>query len=499
MRKNMRGNFNNQIKKIFLLFMQITITLCLAACGKETHESGQMEENIATSVEEYDHAQPESREGEYGGYLRKIWVEEGWDGGYYTGMISFYFTEIKDGHIEGKIIPGAIAEPEYVLYRNPADILPRDRAEMFDLYGDIVNGTGQCSYLIPSSTYYNGENGERVRATDVIRNELGIRFQGDGKLLIDDKKILRPYCLSDIDGYIEKAYSCAFSNEIWDDCFFTVIQIQNEDVKCPDVYLTDGEDNILYHFNSLYQTDSEVKDVQMEDVNEDGMTDIRLFTGYADDDLGPVERVFLQNADGTFQEEILRDYYRSSPGVFHGNFGETSERSDFAPYEELVHELQEAIRDQTIDAVLQAGASRLCSLSEHEIQNLKYLDVSGNLDSYYYVYSLQYIRDGQYEWYAMEQNGERMDIWVREGNGYTFYEGDRLEKGRWWYRMGIPLAMTDELCFLEFDGLYYPCIPTRNDDGAIEKVSFYTFETPTINGGCMVISTDDITLLGYGG
>ena len=24
--------------------------------------------------------------GEYDSYLRKIWVEEGWDGGYYTGM-----------------------------------------------------------------------------------------------------------------------------------------------------------------------------------------------------------------------------------------------------------------------------------------------------------------------------------------------------------------------------------------------------------------------------
>ena len=111
---------------------------------------------------------------------------------------------------------------------------------------------------------------------------------------------------------------------------------------------------------------------------------------------------------------------------------------------------------------------------------------------------MQYIRDGQYEWYALEQNEEKVDIWVREGNGYTFYEGHRLEKGRWWYRMGIPLAMTDELYFLEFDGLYYPCIPTRNDEGAIESVNFYTYETQTRYGGCLVISTDDITLLIYG-
>ena len=437
--------------------------------------------------------------GEYDSYLRKIWVEESWDGGCYTGMVSFYFTEIEEGKIEGKIMPGAIAEPEYILYRNPEDILPRDRAVMFDLYGDIVDGTGQCFYLIPPSTYYNDENGERVRATDVIVNKLEIRFQEDGKLFIGDGKTLRPYCLSDIAGYIEKAYSCAFSNEVWDDCFFTVIQTQNEDGKCPDVYLTDVEDHVLYHFNSLYQTDSEVEDMQMEDVNADGLTDIRLFTGYVDDDPGPIDRVFLQNADGTFQEEILRSYLPAGQGIIYGDFGdgETSERSDFVPYEKLAHELQEAIRNQTIDAVLQTGTGKLRSLSEHEVQNLKYLDVSGSLNNYHYVYGLQYIRDGQYEWYALEQNEERMDIWVREGNGYTFYDGYRLEKGRLRCRMGIPLAMTDELYFMEFDGLYYPCIPTRNDEGVIVSVSFYTFETPTINGGCMVISADEIMLLGY--
>lgn len=493
-----KRRFISMIRILSISILPLTI---LVSCGRtsvvptDTENEAIVDKGETSAIED---ARAETDEpGEYDGYLRRIWIEDSWNGKNYTGKVSFYFTEIDNGQIKGKIMLGEIAEPEYVLYQNPEDILRSIRAEMFDLYGMIVDEIGQCTYRIPQSVYYKDENGERVRAAESMEHELTIQFQSDQELLIDGEMTLRPYRLSDIDGYMEKAYSCAFSNEVWDDCFLTVIQMQNEDGKWPDAYLTDGEDYILYHFRSLYQTDSEVKDVQMDDVNADGLTDIRLFTGYADDDLEPVERVFIQYEDGTFQEEILRRYQPAGQGIFYGYFEEDTEWPDFARYEELGYELQEAIQNQTIDSVLQAGESRFRRLSEHEISNLKYLDLSGNLRNYSYVYSMQYIRDGLFEWYALEQNEERTDIWVCEGNGYTFYSGDCLEKGRFRFRLGIPLAITDELCFVEFEGLYYPCIPKRSDSGMIESVQFYTFEISGINGGYMEISADDIKLFGY--
>lgn len=223
-------------------------------------------------------------------YLRKIWVidigteeEE-----LYSTPFSFYITSVDNGIIEGKYQIGhGIILPECYQkgYKNGF----KDRDEVGSFKGKINNGIIKCDFRDK-----NGNEGEidfllwedACIKAGIKCTKSGVESENEE---IDGTYCFRPYNLSDIkDITISDEHSFETELDSWGRVRVVSARLdnQNEGWYYPVAYLTDLEGNILYELYSGYKTGSEVSDVIIEDMNEDGLKDIgiiTLFTIYADE------------------------------------------------------------------------------------------------------------------------------------------------------------------------------------------------------------------------
>lgn len=74
----------------------------------------------------------------------------------------------------------------------------------------------------------------------------------------------------------------------------------------PVVYITDDNDNILYVFEAPFKVGTKITDIAIQDFNNDNLIDVGLVTGFIEDEeIEPIEWVFLQNEDGIFYSNQL--------------------------------------------------------------------------------------------------------------------------------------------------------------------------------------------------
>lgn len=223
-------------------------------------------------------------------YLKKIWIidndiEEEY---IYTTPFSFYITSIDNGIIEGKYQIGhGIILPECYQkgYKNGFN----DRDEVGCFKGKVNDEIIECDFWDN-----NGNEGEMDfllwEDACIIVEIKCIKSSAESEdEAINGTYCFRPYNLSDIkDITISDEHSFETELDSWGRVRVVSARLdnQNEGWYYPVAYLTDLEGNILYELYSGYKTGSEVSDVIIEDMNEDGLKDIgiiTLFTIYADE------------------------------------------------------------------------------------------------------------------------------------------------------------------------------------------------------------------------
>lgn len=225
---------------------------------------------------------------DYGQYLRKIWVVEGWHGGEnrYNACFSFMITKIDDGVIEGWYFVSGYVAPYKVRKKFVGQV--KENSAKCDLYKDSQNvGMLELKFL-----------GENKVEGDIIYHE---------NETIVKNYMFRPYTLYDVnDLYIEPYAHLAFRTveiDTWGEVNL-VAGIIDGYKSYPAVFMTDASDNILFRFESGYQTASEIYDVSVDDYDGDGLDDVRIVNYFPyEEDSVYIDRTFYQTEKGLFEEK----------------------------------------------------------------------------------------------------------------------------------------------------------------------------------------------------
>ena len=296
----------------------------------ENEQSNMMPVPLQENSEQPDNSRLPSTENlellTYEQYLKKIWVVSEWDGGAYEYPLSFVFTDIdiENGFITGKYSMYSVAYPVFYYYSFK-------ESSGKDFTGSISDGVAEC--LLSDGSGNNGEltiyfrenNAIEVSMTFVDRNEDNVKLyqkmcedlQIDSPYLPDGAYIYRPHNISDINKRAHSIRMNSFVTEIdsWGCINFVTVLFDNGRIWFSDAYITNENGDILYKFRGTISA-SEIIDVIIEDVNGDGLKDVKLILGFIDystglvmEDMPQIEWLFLQLEGGCFYSSSLADLY----------------------------------------------------------------------------------------------------------------------------------------------------------------------------------------------
>lgn len=222
----------------------------------------------------------------YDEYMNKIWIPIEWSGTYVgavdTDLISFCITNIDNGVIEGRIETDFIADPSY---------------ELRSFSGTIRNGIGECQFVDESGNQRSFQliltNGELITVE--------LQYMKDGKLL-SEKVDYKPYNLNDIAAPVTINTRVEADLNLWGSVQIVGGRYDTRRKHYGVVYLVDENEDIFYGLGASFRTGAEIVEVSTEDINGDGLTDIKVIERFEADDIDDAEWIFLQREDGYFEE-----------------------------------------------------------------------------------------------------------------------------------------------------------------------------------------------------
>lgn len=233
---------------------------------------------------------------DYNQYLKYIWIAD-WNEN--NTPLSFRIDKI-DGNIISGGISTNIAEPEY--FRDLDEYLEYSGNNM---YGEIVNGVAECVFNIHELMKGTirieliGANALRAEIKYIEKNEI-VEYYRDGT------SIYRPYNITDRDLFIEdKNLEIETNLDSWGDVKI-VSGRQETSHAVPVIFMTDKEGNVFYSFSAPFQHETSVKEVIVEDMNGDGLQDVKIVTWIITDEPDNLEDFiwnFYQMKNGLFLME----------------------------------------------------------------------------------------------------------------------------------------------------------------------------------------------------
>ena len=230
----------------------------------------------------------------YEPYLHKIWIPESWKGTdsgvSYDDTISFYISNIDGGYIEGKVTEGGSIEP--------GDGAPR-------FSGEVKNGIAKCHF---QNDYGNeGEMELAFNNEDEIQVTLTyIKLNNPEKIeKIKAGSIYKPYNLEDKKDTVTVISEVKININSWGNVKLVVGRFDTTRAFYGVAYLTNEEGDILYRFQAPFRTGAWIEEGYVEDINGDGLLDVRLIERFDADDIEDAEWIFLQEEDGLFSDGEL--------------------------------------------------------------------------------------------------------------------------------------------------------------------------------------------------
>lgn len=251
-------------------------------------------------------------EQDYSEYLDRIWFVKTEEKPY-TTPFAFYFTEIEENNITGKIDLGG--------WINMNKNWNESVNVTANISGKIVNGMAFCDF---ESDY--GSNGKLI-----------VMGWEDGQLIIHLEK-MKEDSISEDDGiYLCQAHNiadlrnvfvvdqCTFETNLdsWGDIWITTVQtyIDEDGNFYSDVYMTTEEGDILNKFDLGTYPNMKVADIEIEDVDGDGLKDVAITTVFKDyeEEIGNIEDeraikwMSYQTEMGNFLEKEAIDLRNNLP------------------------------------------------------------------------------------------------------------------------------------------------------------------------------------------
>lgn len=235
---------------------------------------------------------------DYAEYINKIWVVDDWEGGEAYEKSSFLITEITDGHLNGKFATGAIAQPD------SRDLFYNNSDYVSDLVGEVKEGTAESHFSDESGN--SGtiklifKNGNEIEAEIVYKTE-GVSYYNTKteKGERNGNYTFKVYNLKTYSRHFVATEEQMKTVELngWGQVQLVAEVYDTGDHKYPELYLTNLEGDILYYFDSYY-TESSIKEIIAEDINGDGLKDVKVILDLGEDH--KIEYVYLQTEDGHF-------------------------------------------------------------------------------------------------------------------------------------------------------------------------------------------------------
>lgn len=233
----------------------------------------------------------------YDEYVNKIWIPIEWSGTYVsttdTDLISFCITNIDKGVIEGRIATDFIADPSY---------------ELRSFSGTIRNGLGECQFVDKAGN----ERSFQLILTNGELITVELQHMKNGKLL-SEKVDYKPYNLSDIASPVTINTRVETDLNLWGSVQIAGGRHDTTRAHYGVVYLVDENEDVFYHLSASFRTGAEIMEVSTEDINKDGLIDIKVIERFEADDIDDAEWIFLQREDGYFEEGYFERWITKNP------------------------------------------------------------------------------------------------------------------------------------------------------------------------------------------
>lgn len=254
--------------KIFFLFMILINCMILSGCVKEDTFY-------------------------YDDYLHKIWIPKDWEeddiGKVCDDTISFYITNIENGIIEGKVALMLVAEPH---------------ENLRSFSGIIENGIGECQF--------EDESGNIGKFSLILnnKNEIEVKFEYvyedvDQSIQTKGEGVFKPYNLSDKKETITLITNSEVVLNSWGDVQLVGGKYDTGKKFYGIAYLTNMNGDVFYKFRAPFRTGAWIAEAYTEDINEDGLIDVRLIERFDAGDIEDAVWIFIQKEDGMFEKGEL--------------------------------------------------------------------------------------------------------------------------------------------------------------------------------------------------
>ena len=226
---------------------------------------------------------------DYSAYLKKIWIVDGWEeGGDYP--VSLVITEVEKGNVCGYL---KFDENVLSYYCNMNSY---GKKYVCSFQGTVYDGRAECEYID-----YNHNKQGVLKILFCDNDRIKVELEGNET----KQYLLRPYNISD-EKFSEELTTIEVELDSWGTVYLAYGNYDSRH-SIPQVMLINNQGDILYIFSGNYQHGSMVCDVVIEDIDGDGLKDIRVDTTLdKENPTSMFEAYFYQEENGLFYFEAYK-------------------------------------------------------------------------------------------------------------------------------------------------------------------------------------------------
>lgn len=228
---------------------------------------------------------------DYSQYVKKIWQNRN-----ATSEVSFAFSKIENGKVTGKLN----------LLNNLQTDSKLPSIEV-DFEGTIDKDTAECQYF--------DSQGNKGTLEFILKSKN--KIDATIKIIDKSKKTVQPpegtfefapENIKDIKGFSPiESQSFMVNLNSWGNVKFVAGKLTGGNHVPVEFYLTNKDGDILYDFAATLPYRVDVKAVSFNDVNKDGLKDIIIIVADEDDHSNCLATVYIQNTDGSFNNNLKLD------------------------------------------------------------------------------------------------------------------------------------------------------------------------------------------------
>lgn len=250
----------NKIKK----FLYLSFLLCIGMAGC----SSEKESGI-----------------EYAQYLNKIWIiSDGQIEDSSQESFSFVITRIESDYVEGQYLSGV-------------DIINPQKGLPGSFTGKIVGSEIQCQL------WYGKEEAGSMVLECATNNRLKADIEYRGADLELTFKVYNIEDLKPTDIILDQNRALTVDVDKWG-----TVQIIRGIIfygdRPPVAFMTNEQGDILYEFQAEYESGTLIREIEVQDFNEDGLKDVNIVTRDYDDEMEPVHWLFYQEEGAAFYLDV---------------------------------------------------------------------------------------------------------------------------------------------------------------------------------------------------